>query len=157
MLELASFKILPFDLSYQEGVRALAEDILCVEYKVQSDLSGDEDLRNIAAAYAPPGSRFIVAIASGEVVGSGGILRLSERDCELRRLYVLAEHRRQGIAAAMMGVLLPFVRERGYKRILLEIRPEMEEDIRHYARFGFVHLTDKDDLPRPGTFMAMPL
>jgi GNAT superfamily N-acetyltransferase len=157
MLELASFKILPFNPSYQEGVRALAEAILCVEYKVQSDLSGDKDLRDIAATYAPPGSCFLVAVASGQVVGCGGILRLSERDCELRRLYVLAEHRRQGIAASMMGVLLPFVRKGGYRRILLEIRPEMEEDIRHYARFGFVHLTDKDDLPRPGTFMAIPL
>ncbi len=157
MLNLRTFEIRPFDSSYQQAVLDVAEDILCIEYRAEPDLSREEDLRDVAGSYAPPGSRFLVAVASGEVVGTAGILRLSDRDCELRRLYVLAEHRRKGIASAFMGRLLPFVRDQGYRRILLEIRPEMEHDVRHYLRFGFVPLAEKDGLPRPGKFMAISL
>jgi putative acetyltransferase len=149
------FEILPFDPSHQEEAFALAEDILCVEHHLLSDLRGEADLQDIAKSYAPPDGRFLVAVASGEVVGTAGILKISERDCELKRLYVLPEHRRKGIASALMGTLLPFVRERGYGRLLLQVGPEMADTIHRYYRYGFVPLSENADLPRPGKFLAI--
>ena len=54
-----------------------------------------------------------------------------------------------------MGELLNFVRERGYKRILLELRPEMKDTVDRYSRYGFAPETE--DLPRPATFMSIRL
>jgi GNAT superfamily N-acetyltransferase len=155
MLSSELFEIVPFDPSHQEGACALAEDILCVERHLQPDIAGEKDLQDIARSYAAPDGRFLVAIAGGEVVGSAGILRLSERDCELKRLYVLPDYRRKGIASSLVGTLLPFVRERGYRRMLLEIGPEMADTIHRYTRYGFVPLSENDNLPRPGSFLAI--
>ena len=157
MSENTPFMVQPFEPPHQAGVVALAEELLCREYRVQSDLSRDEDLQDVAGSYAPPASRFLVALSEGKVVGTGGIRRLSETDCELKRLYIDVKHRRGGIASAIVATLIPFVREQGYQRILLEIRPEMVDTIHRYSRYGFSPVPEGEDLPRPGSFLAIRL
>jgi hypothetical protein len=39
--------------------------------------------------------------------------------------------------------------------MLLEVRPEMADTLHRYARYGFVPLGAQDDLPRPGSFLAI--
>lgn len=155
MSEADPFEILPFDASHQEGVVSLAEELLCREYGVQADLSRDPDLLDVAAAYPPPESMFLVALRSGQVVGTAGILHASGTDCELRRLYVHGEHRREGIATALVSELLGFVKERGYRRVLLELQPHMEDTVKRYGRYGFKLVEQPAGLPRPGRFMAI--
>lgn len=157
MTDEASFQIVPCEPLYEEDVRSLAEEILCREYGVQEDISGEDDLRDIDRSYPPPHSRFLLAVMDGQVLATGGVRRVSETDCELRRLYVRASHRRQGFASAVVGNLLRFVREQGYERILLELRPEMEDTVERYGRYGFVPVAEGEDLPRPGRFMAIHL
>ena len=70
-------------------------------------------------------------------------------------LYVKAQHRRQGLASSIVAKLVSFVVERDYKRILLAIRPEMEEFSKIYGRYGFREAAD--ELPRPGKFMSIDL
>ena len=147
------FYVVPFEPSHQEGARFVAEELLCRELAVQSDLSGDEDLEDVARTYAPPGNLFLVALVDGAVVATAGLLRISDRDGELHRLYVLAAYRRQGIASALVGRLLTFVKSRGHHRILLEIRPEMKDTLEGYWRYGFV--PESESLPRPGAFLAI--
>jgi putative acetyltransferase len=149
------FEIVPFDPSRQAEVRAVAEEILCREFGVKPDLSSEDDLEDVGRAYAPPDSRFLVAMRSGAVVATAGIRRISETDCELKRLYVLRGHRRQGLASGLVGNLLPFVKERGYRRILLELGPEMKDTVQGYSRYGFA--PDAENLPRPGEFMSIRL
>ena len=150
-----AFQIRPAEAGDEDGVRELARTVLCEEYGVQEDLSADEDLRDVASSYAPPGGCFLLAEVLGEIVATAGIRRLSRADCELRRLYVRADHRRQGLATSLVARLIPFVKQQGYRRLLLEIRPEMESDSHIYPRYGFRKVTE--DLPRDGTFMAIPL
>lgn len=157
MSEAGTFEILPFDESHQEGVVSLAEELLCREYAVQPDLSDDPDLLDVAAAYPPPDSAFLVALQSGQVVGTAGVRRTSATDCELRRLYVHAAHRREGVASALVSELLAFVKRRGYRRVLLELQPHMQETVKRYGRYGFVPVPEGEELPRPGTFMAINL
>jgi ribosomal protein S18 acetylase RimI-like enzyme len=150
-----SIEVVQFDSTYHDSVWSLAEEILCREYAVLEHLRDEPDLADIAAAYAPPDGTFLVALEQGRVVGTGGVLHISEHDCELKRLYVRATDRRQGIASTLMGDLLDFIRQRGYKRILLEVRPEMQETIKAYTRYGFAPLEDAENLPRPGEFLAI--
>ena len=157
MSEAGPFEILPFDASHQEGVVSLAEELLCREYRVQADLSQDEDLLNVAAAYPPPDNTFLVAMRAGQVVATAGLRHASGTDCELRRLYVHGAHRREGIATALVSELLGFVKERGYRRVLLELQPHMQQTVKRYGRYGFVPVTEAIGLPRPGSFMAINL
>ena len=152
-----SIEIRPFEPSDQNSVLSFAAAVLCREFKVKDDLDQEQDLQDVAVAFAPPDNRFLVALWSGEVVATGGIVRISDRDCELTRLYVLSSHRRKGIASSLVAELLAFVRGRGYRRILLERRPEMPFSLQDYARYGLTPVTDTDSLPREGDFMAVSL
>ena len=149
------FEIVPFDTTHHKEVRQLARDVLCDEYGVQDDLSPEEDLEDIESSFAAPHSRFLVATILDKIVATGGLRRISDRDCELRHLYVLAPFRRHGIASALVGALVKFVRERGYKRVLLELRPEMEDTVKGYSRYGLT--PESEDLPRPGEFLSIRL
>jgi ribosomal protein S18 acetylase RimI-like enzyme len=149
------FEIVAFDPTYQKDVRSVVEEVLCREYGVQENLDTEEDLKDIEETYAAPESRFVVAKVLDKVVGTAGLLRVTDTDCELRHLHVLSAFRRRGIASALVGDLLDFVREQGYKRILLELRPEMKDTVDRYSRYGFAEETE--NLPRPTTFMSIRL
>jgi len=153
------WRVVPFEPIYLDQVVGLAEELLCREYAVQEDLSSteDDDLRDIAGTYASPDGRFLLAVASGRLLATAGIRRLTDEDCELRRLYVARDSRRQGIASALVSELLPFVRERQYRRILLEVRPEMKDTVAGYSRYGFLPLGEGEDAPRAGQFLAIHL
>jgi len=153
--DLEPFEIVAFDASYQNDVRSVAEEVLCREYGVQDNLDGETDLTDVEDSYAPPDSRFVIAKVLDRVVGTAGLARVSDTDCELRHLLVLSDFRRRGIASALVGALLSFVRERGYKRILLELRPEMKDTVERYSRYGFAE--ESEDLPRPADFMSIRL
>jgi putative acetyltransferase len=149
------FDIVIFDSTFQNDVVHVIEEVLCREYGVQDNLDGEKDLEDVDASYAPPDSRFVIARVLDKVVGTAGLRRVCDTDGELRHLHVLQHFRRRGIASALFGHLLDFVRERGYKRILLELRPEMEDTMDRYSRYGFTDETE--NLPRPGTFMSIRL
>jgi ribosomal protein S18 acetylase RimI-like enzyme len=153
--EPARAEILPFHESFHESVVSLVKEILDDEYGSDVDPGADDDLKEIGTTYAPPDNYFVLALVGGKVVATGAILRISDSDCELRRLYVQAAHRRRGLASSIVAELVPFVVERGYKRILLEIRPEMADLSRIYQRYGFHESTE--NLPRPGKFMTIEL
>lgn len=122
MQGIAACQIRPLAPADADGVRDLARAVLCEEYRVQDDLGDDDDLHDVAACYAPPGGCFLLVEVLGEIVATGGIRRISDTDCELRRLYVRADHRRLGFATSLVARLIPFVKQQGYRRLLLEIR-----------------------------------
>jgi len=153
--DLEPFEIIAFDPTYQQDVRYVVEQVLCREYGVQDNLDGETDLKDVEESYALPDSRFVIAKVLDRVVGTAGLARVSDTDCELRHLHVLPDFRRRGIASALVGALLSFVRERGYKRILLELRPEMKDTVDRYSRYGFTE--ESEDLPRPANFMSIRL
>jgi GNAT superfamily N-acetyltransferase len=149
------FEIISFDPTFQKDVRYVVEEVLCREYGVQENLDPETDLKDVEESYAAPDSRFVLARVLDKVVGTAGLLRVSDTDCELRHLHVLPGFRRRGIASALVGDLLDFVRERGYKRILLELRPEMKDTVDRYSRYGFS--LETEDLPRLASFMSIRL
>jgi ribosomal protein S18 acetylase RimI-like enzyme len=152
-----SFQILPVREHQEDRVRELVEEVLCRELGTCDDLSGEPDLGDIGASYAPPGSRFLVAMIQGEVVGTAAIRRLQDGDCELKHLYVRDSHRRQGLASALVMGLLNFVKQQEYRRIWLEIRPYMRETSKVYSRYGFLPAREGETPPREGEFLAIRL
>jgi GNAT superfamily N-acetyltransferase len=106
---------------------------------------------------AEPDNCFVIALDDNLVVGAAGVQRLTDTDCELKRLYVAAVHRREGVASELALSLLDFVRRRGYKRILYELNPELQDTAKKYARYGFVPVPATADLPRSGEFIAIVL
>jgi GNAT superfamily N-acetyltransferase len=89
------------DLDYGDGAR-LAQamrDEIAVMYD-GLDLDGDTMPKAGAAELSPPRGAFIVGYHDGVAVCCGGVKRLDDRRCEIKKMYVVPELRGQGVARA---------------------------------------------------------
>lgn len=91
-----------------------------------------EELGRVAEYYASGG--FWVA---GDVIGMIGVERQSDRVAELRRMVVAREHRRRGIARALLATAESFCREAGYSTIVLNTSELQEPAMRLYESSGY--------------------
>jgi GNAT superfamily N-acetyltransferase len=62
----------------------------------------------------PPGGAFLVGHAAGRPVCCGGVKRLADGACEIKRMYVVPDLRRRGLARALLRALEDAARELGY-------------------------------------------
>lgn len=101
----------------------------------------DPEVDDMAGAYgAPRAAYFVVEDAGGAVVGGGGLGPLSGGDpgtCELRKMYLEAGARGQGLGRALLGRCLETARGFGYERMYLETMRSMADARRLYERNGF--------------------
>jgi len=78
-----------------------------------------EEIDCIAAYYRERNGGFWVAVKGGQVVGTFGLERISDEAIELRRMYVDASARRQGIARKMLNFAEDECRRRNVSRLEL--------------------------------------
>lgn len=103
------------------------------------DETRNPDLDDIAATYLARGHRFLVAELVGEIVGTGALLFASDgATCQLVRVSVRRDLRRQGIAQVIVGALLAEARARGLRRVWVETDEPWHDAIALYQRLGFV-------------------
>jgi putative acetyltransferase len=97
----------------------------------------------MSSAYAGERSVYFVVTRGDRVVGGGGIAPLAGGDeltCELRKMYFLAEARRQGLGRVLLARCLAEARARGYATCYLETLTGMDAAQRLYERAGFKRL-----------------
>jgi len=100
----------------------------------------DPEVRDMAAAYAGPGSAYFVVESGGRLVGGGGLGPLAGGEpqvCELRKMYLRPEARGHGLGRAVLTRCLEVARQLGYQRMYLETRHTMGDARRLYERNGF--------------------
>lgn len=73
-----------------------------------------------------------------------------ERACEMKRLFVLAEHHGLGAGAALVRELLRAAAGRGYQSMVLDTLDRLEGANRLYRRLGFEPCERYNDCPLPG-------
>ncbi len=83
------------------------------------------------------GGCFAVAWLGSEPVGCGGIRRLDDTTCELKRLYVDPVGRRRGVARAVLAYLERAAATTGYRELWLETGTEQPEAIALYESAGY--------------------
>ncbi|MDT0329300.1 GNAT family N-acetyltransferase [Nocardiopsis lambiniae] len=74
--------------------------------------------------------------ADGTAVACGGLRDLGE-DGEVKRMYVLPEHRGSGAAAHLLLALEEWALERGWKRLRLETGDRQPDAVRFYTKAGY--------------------
>ena len=63
-----------------------------------------------------------------------------DSQCELLKLGVRKEHRRQGVGAALMEAALDAARQAGQTRVVLTTNHQLKDALRLYERFGFEYV-----------------
>ncbi|XP_078616198.1 N-acetylaspartate synthetase-like [Branchiostoma floridae x Branchiostoma japonicum] len=84
------------------------------------------------------GSRFWVAVCGGKIVGTAALDRTSDTVAELKRVSVLPEYRRRGVATRLMKRFEEFCKSDGVKRICLDVTRLQPEATRLYQKCGYV-------------------
>lgn len=74
-----------------------------------------------------------------ELLGCGALKQLSAEHGEIKSMRTSSEHRREGVASAMLEHILKIAKRRRYKRVSLETgSPDFFAPARNlYAKFGF--------------------
>jgi GNAT superfamily N-acetyltransferase len=86
----------------------------------------------------PPAGAFLVGYADGRAVCCGGIKRLDEHSCELKRMYVVPDARGRGVGQALLRALEVHARALGYEVARLDTGPRQPGAQRMYERAGYV-------------------
>lgn len=123
------------DLSGPE-VQALLEEHL----RNMRSLSPPESVHALdLTALRQPGVTFWSVWSGPVLVGCGALKELSPVHGEVKSMRTASDHRRKGVAQAMLRHILGVAAARGYQRLSLETgaQPAFEPARRLYERFGF--------------------
>jgi GNAT superfamily N-acetyltransferase len=86
----------------------------------------------------PPGGTFLVGFDAGDrPVCCGGLKRLSDETCEIKRMYVIPQVRGRGVGRMLLAALEHAAVELGYSVIRLDTGPRQPEAERMYRRAGY--------------------
>lgn len=127
---MSTLHVRPYRPTDHDGVSALRGSS-------EADLSATvpqnfyDDLGTIEATYE--GGAFLVAELDGTVIAMGGLLATGE----IVRMRVLSEHRRKGIASAILTALITRARELGMDRVFLHTLTEQRAARQLYLAHRF--------------------
>ena len=79
----------------------------------------------------------VVAYQNNIAVGIGAIKQYSDKSAEIKRMYVLPECRRQGVAQAILNTLEQWAAELHFESCILETGKKQPEAIELYKKYGF--------------------
>jgi GNAT superfamily N-acetyltransferase len=87
---------------------------------------------------SPPDGAFVVGYEDGAPVCCGGIKRLPDGACEIKRMFVVDEARGRGVARALLEELERRARDMGYEVARLDTGPRQTRAQRMYERAGYL-------------------
>ena len=117
-------------------VEAMSEDIAALYDGL--DLAGPDMPKAGPDELSPPGGTFVVGFEDGAAVCCGGVKRLPDGACEIKRMFVVPDARGRGVARALLAELERRARELGYAVARLDTGPRQTRAQRMYERAGYV-------------------
>lgn len=105
----------------------------------------------LTKSFENKGIFYLIEIDSN-VVGIGGLRKLTENVCEIKRMYIRPKYRGLGFGKKLTQMLIKTVRKFGYSLIKLESSSFMETAHHMYRSYGF-----KDCIEYPGVETPDPL
>jgi len=127
-------QVRPSDPEAEPLLKGLTEEYES-RYGRQNEMTSVE-----AQEFEPPDGVFLVLLERGATVAGGALPRLSADTCEVKRMWTAPEHRRKGLASAVLDALEDVARDRGYSRLRLETGPAQPEARALYERRGYRHI-----------------
>ena len=116
-------------------VKGMADDIAALYDGLE--LSGAQMPKAGPAELGPPGGTFIVGYEDGEAICCGGVKRLPDGACEIKRMFVVDSARGRGVARALLEALEARARALGYEIARLDTGPKQARAQRMYERAGY--------------------
>lgn len=100
----------------------------------------DAEIADLSGHYAPPENCLLLARVEGQAVGCIAMKRFDDGACEMKRLYVRAEHRGRGIGRALCEAVIAAARQAGYKHMRLDTVLPRDAAMGLYYSLGFENI-----------------
>lgn len=115
----------------------------------------EAELAALPGDYAPPRGVLLLALADGEVAGSGAMRPLAHAGspgaCEMKRLYIRPAFRGLGLGRLLAQALIDAARRAGHAAMLLDTLDGMHGARALYASLGFGEIAPYYANPIAGT------
>jgi GNAT superfamily N-acetyltransferase len=111
------------------------------------ELDGDSMPKAGPEELSPPGGAFMVGYVGGRPVCCGGVKRLDDRTCEIKKMFIVPERRGQGMARVLLGALEDEARRLGYETARLDTGPKQVNARGLYASEGYAEIDDFNGNP----------
>jgi putative acetyltransferase len=101
--------------------------------------------------YGLPDGDLMLAYWNDEVAGCIALTKMKYGDsCEMKRLYVKPEFRKNKIGKLLIEELLSSAKERNYKRMRLDTFLKLQAAVHLYQQYGFKNIAAYYNNPLPG-------
>lgn len=107
----------------------------------------EDELATLPGKFAPPEGRLIMAVTSEQPIGCAALRPIDTRVCELKRMFVLPQFRRQGVGRALSKRLVEDARAIGYELMRLDTGNFLSAAIQLYESLGFQRIDPYNDVP----------
>jgi GNAT superfamily N-acetyltransferase len=87
-----------------------------------------------------PAGTFLVGWAGDRAIACGGLRRLEDGVCEIKRMYVVPAARSRGVGRALLEALEEAARALGYERVRLDAGPEQRHSKVLFAATGYAQI-----------------
>ena len=87
---------------------------------------------------------YLVAVIDKKIVGIGALKKVDDKKVRIKRMYVMEDYRRRGIAQKILDQLIQFATKQNFKQILFNTYPLMENARQFHKRNGFVEIISND-------------
>ena len=99
------------------------------------------------AELGPPDGVYLVGYRDGAPVCGGGLKRLPDGTCEIKRMYVVPQARRSGVARALLAALEDAARGLGYRVARLDTGSRQPHAQALYEASGYRRVENFNDNP----------
>jgi len=120
---------------YDAPVPAALIDTLQQEYVER--YGGPDDSPVQPGEFGPPHGRFVVGYIDATPVAMGGLRRIDPTTVEIKRMYVVPDHRGRGLSRTVLAHLEDLARALGAQRVVLETGVKQPEAMRLYETSGY--------------------
>lgn len=101
----------------------------------------DKEMAGLPEMYNAKDGGLFIAYINDQAAGIAGIRRFSERDCEVKRMYVKPNSRGLGLGQLLLKQCLDTARKLKYDSVKLDTADFMKSAIKLYTDHGFVEIS----------------
>jgi ribosomal protein S18 acetylase RimI-like enzyme len=117
---------------FQEYAQSLAIDLCFQNFA--------EELAQIAEQYNLKDGGIILLKLANEAIACAGLRRIDAQTAELKRMYIRAGFRGQGLGKTLLSEIIKLAQSLDYQYIRLDTLPSMLEAIQLYRALGFYEI-----------------
>jgi ribosomal protein S18 acetylase RimI-like enzyme len=109
-----------------------------------------QELLALPGVYGWPGGALLLAWVNAELAATIALRRLSDGECEVKRLYVRPAFRRSGLGRSLLERVIEIAHGQGYATVYCDTLPSMKAALGMYLDRGFCQVGPYSPDPTPG-------